>query len=296
MRPALVLMSLVLLAGCKSGDLPAVTSGLPVREERPSLRDTHEQLQGALWMQTAAEYRILAETTYRMAGEALRDALADPAWSAAIEQGADPGKLPAAIILDLDETVLDNSPFQGEQVLRREPFSEAFWGEWVALEKATAIPGAVEFLDQARSQGVKIFFVTNRTLAEEPATLENLAALGIPSTADEILSNKENGWSSDKTERRRYVAKDHRILLLLGDDLGDFLPARLPPADRIKAAQEYSDWWGRRWFLLPNPMYGSWDRALYDFEVLPDEEVLQRKRALVEGFEKEGEASRAVRP
>lgn len=275
----------VLVSGCVStGPVPHHPAQQPA--SCPTfLRDTHEQLQGTLWMQTAAEYQVLARTTYREAGEAIEKALADPKWTAATEQTADPSGLTPAVILDLDETVLDNSRSQGEQVFRREPYSPTLWTDWVKLKKAVLIPGAKEFLSAARTQKIAVFFVTNRTLEEEPLTLENLKNLGIQATADEILSNKENGWTSDKTDRRKYLAERHRILLLIGDDLGDFIPAKLKPEERVEAAEKHSDWWGTRWFLLPNPMYGSWDRALYDHDTsLPDEKVLRRKLGRVKGF------------
>jgi 5'-nucleotidase (lipoprotein e(P4) family) len=279
MRLTLPLLVAVLVSGCASGG-----SSHPAK--CPCPRDTHEQLQGTLWMQTAAEYRVLAEATYRAAGRSIRDALANPAWTAATEQTADPSRLPPAVILDLDETVFDNSRFQGEQVLRREPFMRPLWAEWVRLEKAALVPGAKEFLKDVRDQGIAVFFVTNRTLEDEPSTLKNLAALGIQSTAEEILSSKENGWSSDKTARRQHLAQSYRILLLIGDDLGDFISAKLAPEKRIEAAERHSDWWGTRWFLLPNPMYGSWDRALYDDDsTLSDAEVLRRKLKRVQGFQ-----------
>ena len=281
MRLTLPLLVAVLVSGCASGGSPHPMVPPPC----PCPRDTHEQLQGTLWMQTAAEYRVLAEATYRAAGRSLRDALANPAWTAAAEQTADPSRLPPAVILDLDETVLDNSRFQGEQVLRREPYRRPRWVEWVRLEKAALVPGAKEFLRDVRDQGIAVFFVTNRTLEDEPSTLKNLAALGIQSTAEEILSSKENGWSSDKTARRQHLAQSYRILLLIGDDLGDFIPAKLTPEKRVEAAEKHLDWWGTRWFLLPNPMYGSWDRALYDDDSsLPDAEVLRRKLKRVQGF------------
>ena len=254
-------------------------------EECPCRRDTHEQLQGTLWMQTAAEYRVLAETTYRAAGESITAALADPTWTAATEQTSDPSSLPPAVILDLDETVMDNSRFQGEQVLQRKPYSPPLWMDWVTLKKADLIPGAKEFLKFVRGKGIAVFFVTNRELVEEPATLANLTALDIQATTDEILANKENGWTSDKTARRAYIAQKYRILLLIGDDLGDFIPAKLTAEKRVEAAEKYADWWGKRWFLLPNPMYGSWDRALYDHDTsLPDEVVLQRKLKHIKAF------------
>ena len=292
MRLSLALLVMVLVSGCRTVQTPppeveTTPPEVAVASEQkcPCYRDTHEQLQGALWMQTAAEYKVLTRATYRAAGEALLEALADPTWTAATEQSTDPSRLTPAVILDLDETVLDNSRSQGEQVLRRASYSDTLWGDWVKLVKATDIPGATEFLKRARDQKVAVFFVTNRTLGEEPATLLNLTNLGIQATADEILSKEENGWTSDKTARRQHIAQSHRILLLIGDDLGDFIPSKLTPKQRIEAADKYSDWWGTRWFLLPNPMYGSWDRALYNHQNLPDQEVLEKKRALVKGFE-----------
>ena len=284
MRLSLPVLIAVLLAGCASVEQPHPEKA--ASQECPCRRDTHEQLQGTLWMQTAAEYRVLSEATYRAAGTALREALANPAWTAATEQTSDPSALPPAVILDLDETVLDNSRFQGEQTLRRVPYVPKLWTEWVRLQKATLLPGAGDFLKSARDQGVAVFFVTNRTLEEEPATVANLTALGVAATAEEVLANRENGWTSDKTARRQHVAQSYRILLLIGDDLGDFLPARLTPEERVEAAQKHTDWWGRRWFLLPNPMYGSWDRALYGHDTsLKDEEVLRRKIERVRGFQ-----------
>ena len=286
MRLSLALLVAIVAYGCPHPVRTAPELKQMSEEEKcPCRRDTHEQLQGTLWMQTAAEYRVLAETTYRAAGESISAALADPTWTAATEQTSDPSALPPAVILDLDETVLDNSRFQGEQVFRRVPYSPPLWTDWVTLKAAESIPGAKEFLKSIRDKGIAVFFVTNRELGEEAATLENLAALDIQATAEEILANKENGWTSDKTARRKFVAQKHRILLLIGDDLGDFIPAKLTPKERVAAAEKHSDWWGRRWFLLPNPMYGSWDRALYDHDTsLADEVVLQRKVKQVKAF------------
>ena len=253
-------------------------------------RDTHEQLQSVLWMQTSAEYRALSESTYRAAGGALVRALGDPAWTAT-EQTDDFAKRSPAVILDLDETVLDNSRFQAELARRRTAYSPDLWKEWVRMRRAGLVPGAGEFLQMARDRKVAVFFVTNRKIEEESDTLANLLALQVQATADEILSageidpaNKE-GWPSDKTSRRQAIARDHRILLLVGDDLGDFLSAKLTPEDRVRAAEKYGAWWGNRWFLLANPSYGSWDRALYDHNTqLPDRDVLLRKFAHLKGM------------
>jgi acid phosphatase len=238
-----------------------------------------------LWAQTAAEHRVLAEVTYRAATAALDRALADPSWTAATEQTGDPSALPPAVVLDLDETVLDNSRFEGELVLRRTAASRDLWNQWVSLEAAGLVPGAGAFLQAARARGVAVIFVTNRTAEQQAATVANLEKHGVPASAEIILARGENGWPADKTSRRQAVAETHRVLLLLGDDLGDFLPARLAPEERVAAAEGHSAWWGERWFLLPNPSYGSWEGALYDTGgELSDRDVLLRKIARVKGF------------
>lgn len=250
-------------------------------------RDAHEQLQAVLWMQSAAEYWALAAPVYSRARTVLDAAIADPSWTAAIEQeGANVSALPPSIVMDLDETVLDNSAFQGQLVLDRTTYSPERWGRWVALAAATEVPGAVDFIKYARSRNVRVVFVTNRTLDEKPATLKNLdALLGAPTPAGDVLTTNENGWVSDKTARRAFVARTHRILMLVGDDLNDFVSvaAAKTPADRLDLARKYSARWTDRWIMIPNPAYGSWDRIIYA-GVTGDAEVLLKKREAVKGF------------
>jgi acid phosphatase len=291
--PAFALLAAV-LAGCASTHAPAPDGAPPpagaaaARPATPApaaaLRDTHEQLQGALWVQTSVEYRMVCETVYRAAAAALAPALADGAWTAAIEQAGDASALPPAVVLDIDETVLDNSLFQGELARRRLVYTPALWREWVAQRRAGLVPGAAAFLAAARASGAAVVFVTNRTAAEEADTIANLAALGVEVAPEDVLCAGENDWPSEKSARRRAVAERYRIVLLVGDDLGDFMPARLSPAERAAAAHGHAAWWGRRWFVLPNPMYGSWERALLGFEPLPDAQSLSRKLSLVKGF------------
>ena len=263
--------------GC-AGRAPA-SAGPPA----VAARDTHEGLQAVLWMQTSAEYQALCSAAYRQAAGSLAEALTDPQWSAVPGAGDDRG-LPPAIILDLDETVLDNSPLQGQLVLDRTPYLPATWQAWVARAEAGLLPGAEEFFEVAGARGVEVYFVTNRTAAEEASTIANLQKLGITATADHVLCSGESGWTSDKTARRAEVARRHRVLLLVGDDLNDFVSTSgTTPAERMALARRFSTRWGRDWILLPNPVYGSWDRALYP-GVPDDDEVLQRKREAVRGF------------
>ena len=249
-----------------------------------SLRDTHEDLNSVLWVQTSGEFWAITSTTYKSAQAALEQARSQKSWSAVLEQQPGYENLPAAVILDLDETVLDNSPAQGQSVLDRMAYRQDRWGAWVHTVAAAALPGAQSFIAGAEKNGVKVFFVTNRSLSEQEDTLENLAALGITASDDTVLCAGENGWTSDKTARRAEIARSYRVLLLVGDDMNDFVStATLTPPQRLALAKTHADRWGTSWILLPNTMYGSWERALYP-GLTKDEEILSRKRQQVKGF------------
>jgi acid phosphatase len=278
MRPLALATILVAALGCASSASPPAAPVPPPAPPVPVAVD--ERLGALLWFQTSAEYRILAESTYAAARRALDEALADPAWSAATEQSGDFAALPPAVIVDVDETVLDNSPYEAESVRlgRRHPEG---WGAWVESAQAEAIPGAVEFVSYAARRGVVTYYVTNRGAAQEEATRKNLIAAGFPvgESADALMMQDERPeWSSDKSSRRAEVAKQHRVLLLVGDDMNDFTNGRALPAERRAIAERHAGRWGRSWFLLPNPDYGSWERALFGNERgLSREEILRRK-------------------
>lgn len=255
-------------AGC--GDEPAFAAGA----ERATL-----------WVRNSSEFRAASETVYAGARAALLRALADPRWTAEPSQSGEPSALPPAIIMDIDETVLDNSAPQARMLLDGTCFDEfpAAWDDWVAKRAAPAVPGAAEFIHAARAatdgegRPVRIFFITNRACAPRPGseapcpqqddTLANLEALGLGSDSlaeDLMLKGERPGWDSEKLDRRQAVARTHRVLLNIGDDLADFLPGvrRAPVADRDRARCARRSYWGERWFMVPNPMYGSWLVAL----------------------------------
>lgn len=253
------------------------------------MRDSHELLTSALWFQTAAEYRVDSIFKYRAGTQTLVTAIGDVSWTAALEQTNDASKLPPAVVMDLDETVLDNSRFEGQLVLDRTNYTDGLWAAWVAKTNAAAVPGSLDFIRSAQKLGAMVIFVTNRTHDEEASTRSNLMNLGITLPADEdtVLTKKEKpDWGSDKMSRRSYIAQRYRIVMLVGDDLGDFITgARTTPEKRVEIAEKYQAYWGERWVLLNNPAYGSWDSALYghDFEK-HDAKVLQEKLSRVKGF------------
>ena len=275
-RPALLGLAL-LVTGCASSG-----TGL-------------EGLNATLWAQHSAEYRASTEQAFRTATRMLDEAIADPAWTALPEQG-DPYGLPPAVILDVDETVLDNSPFQARLIAEGREFNAQMWNAWVEEAAAPPIPGAIAFTHFAAELGVAVFYVSNREAAQEDATVRNLVRAGFPLQGGPdavLLEGERDGWSSDKASRRAYVAESYRVLLLAGDDLNDFVSvARVTTEERDRLEAAYSAYWGVRWIMLPNPAYGSWERALYDFDSsLSAEEKRDRKQARLKTSGEGGDAS-----
>jgi 5'-nucleotidase (lipoprotein e(P4) family) len=230
--------------------------------------ESNERLNSIMWMQTSAEYRVLAASAYQQAHNAIDIALRQKNWSAATEQKGNYTKLPPAIILDIDETVLDNIPYQAQLIKTHSEYNPTSWTQWTTLQASKAVPGASEFLKYAASKGVSIFYITNRDVTQEADTRANLEKLGLPLTnaIDTVLTKNENGWNtSDKSSRRLFVAEKFRILALIGDDFGDFVAgAYTSPEERVKIADNFANYWGTKWFLIPNPIYGSWETSLYD--------------------------------
>jgi 5'-nucleotidase (lipoprotein e(P4) family) len=232
-----------------------------------------------LWMQSSAEYKANTMQAYNTALKNIDAALSDRTWTAAKEQVGDCSSLPPAIVMDIDETVLDNSRYMGRVVLEGGEWSPVTWNEWVALRSAPAVPGAVEFIKAMKEKNVRVIFISNRECrkggnqasgyCQEAGTIENLAKVGVAGVLPEdvLLLGEEDGWSSEKKSRREYVSKKYRIVMLFGDDLGDFLAgvkSGITPGERDRLVGENNNNWGKKWFMLPNPTYGSWINVLRD--------------------------------
>ncbi len=227
---------------------------------------SHDSLQATLWMQTSAEYKAVTTGIYNSAREKLVLALQNTDWTASGEQTGNYQDLPPAVILDVDETVLDNSPYAARLIRKREGYTPESWAQWCDEAQAESIPGALEFTRFAARNGVAVFYITNRNSSLDGSTRKNLENKGFPldPNMDTVLTNGEKpNWGSSKVERRRHVAENYRILLLFGDDFNDFAPVRESSREeRQKILEEATGRWGVRWFLFPNPTYGSWERAL----------------------------------
>jgi acid phosphatase len=245
-------------------------------DSKKDVRDLKEQnIMSVLYQQTAAERLAGSLQTFRSARQALDNALADPTWSALPGQNIQSKK--PAIIVDVDETVLDNTAYEARMILDGTKYPEG-WVSWGKEAAATEVPGAKNFLNYAASKGVTIFYVTNRVVELKEATKKNLTSLGMPwdQTKDTVLMRGENNWNSDKGPRRTLIGNEYRVLLMVGDNLGDFVDAKdnnLSPSNRANIVKDYADYWGVKWFMLQNIAYGDWEGALYNFDysLSPDE-------------------------
>ena len=224
-----------------------------------------ERLHSTLWVQTSAEFAVSTIQVYAMAGDHLEPAVDDKNWSAVAR--SDDRDRPLAIIVDVDETILDNAGHAARAIIARESFNLDTWHAWVREAAAPAVPGAVDYLRKVNGLDITIFYVTNRFRTLEDPTRKNLEAVGCPlrTDIDVVLMREERpGWGRDKSSRRDWVAKDFRVLQIVGDDLGDFVrvPEGSDHEDRMEIARSNENQWGRKWFLLPNPVYGGWEEAL----------------------------------
>ena len=239
---------------------------------------SHESLGAVLWIQTSAEYAASTHQAYRLAATNLDRALADPLWTAAVEQGDAYSILPPAVILDLDQTVLDTSPYNARIVLDHGSHSERRFAEWCRQSTAPAIPGVKGFLDHVTARGVTVIYISARAEALRECTTQNLRSLGLPLEGQQHLLLRDGTAATRKTLQRSRAASRHRILLLIGDDLGDFVAgAKSDREKRLAIVDEHARRWGRQWIVLPNPIFGSWSDSLYGFDhSLPRAERLDR--------------------
>jgi acid phosphatase len=244
----------------------------------------NDNLNAVVWDQTSVEFKANTLGAYALGMLRLDQGLADKTWTAApAEQTGSFADLPPAVILDVDDTIVNTSDYQAWTVTANTAYSGKTWGAYVAAEKDVAIPGAVEFTKYADSKGVKVFYVTNRTEDQEAPTREEMTKMGFPmgGNVDTFLAAKEQpDWTSAKGTRRAFIAKSYRIVLMFGDNMGDFTDQfGGSVADRDKVYEADMAHWGHDWIALPNPTYGSWESAPYltDYSKSVDE---QRKEKL----------------
>ena len=248
-------------------------------EEDKSFQE--QSMLSVLYVQTSTEFAANNIQTFNNASKALDMALKDKTWTAALEQKNNFSSKKPAIIMDVDETVLDNSSFQSRTILSGLSYPNG-WAKWVNESNASAVEGVYEFLHYANDSDVKIFYVTNRLESFREPTIKNLKRLGLPFDDNKntlLMRVDEN--VRDKTERRRNIADDYRIVLLVGDQLTDFISTKeayVFHSDRKKLAKKYSDMWGSKWFMITNPTYGRWELSIYDKMPKSEDEAIQKRK------------------
>lgn len=251
-----------------------LTTALAGCQQHPPAND---QLDAVLWTQTSIEHELIYRQLFANATRQLDVALADPSWDALPFAPRNLAGLPPAVVVDIDETLLDNVPLNARDIINNQVYSYDRWNTWVEQAKAQALPGSVAFLQAARQKGIQVYYLTNREHSQVAATAKNLRLRGFPieSDAQILAASTPTGHCESagygKQCRRQWVANHARVLLMAGDSLGDFVQAEHNTLDaQRKAVEPYVNWLGQRWFLLPNPSYGNWYSAPYgDDERLP---------------------------
>lgn len=237
------------------------------------------QVGGTLYMQKAAEYRSLAYQAFNLARLRL-DADLDKKNVKKLPKAE--RSMPRAIVVDIDETILDNSPAQAYSIANNAPFNLKDWYAWGEMRKAKAIPGAVAFLNYAVSKGARIFYVSNRDEVQKQATIDNLKSVGLTDVGNDNVILRAG--ESSKEARRTSIAKTHRIVMLMGDNLDDFSNVfeKKPIAERFAETDKARENFGRNFIVLPNAMYGTWENAIYDYGRLTEAQKADKRMSALE--------------
>jgi 5'-nucleotidase (lipoprotein e(P4) family) len=174
----------------------------------------------------------------------------------------DSSSKPRCVIVDIDETVLDNSPFQGYELKKGLSYKDTDWTKWTSLGIADTVPGALGFLRYAASKNVETIYLSNRLVTEHDGTLRNLQEKGFPYADDAHLLLKTT--TSDKGPRRQQVMAKYNVLLLCGDNLSDFSNLYYREGKAVKEQVDLNPTvFGARFIMLPNAMYGDWEKGFY---------------------------------
>jgi acid phosphatase len=276
--------SFLLLAACAT--TPAIPTDTIATSTTPPCRPSDATINATLWEQTSAEYVAITREVYGTAQRNLDAAIADPSWSA-LASPAPPAGAKPAIILDVDETVLDTSSNQGDQIKSGTGYNAERWHLFTLSGKEVPIDAARDFLNEADRRGVAVFYVTNRVANEEDALRKWLHEHHYPLASDHdnlLMRSERPEWEpSDKTPRRNFVGSQYRVIMLIGDDLNDFVPANgVSLENRASLVRNNAANWGRSWYILPNPTYGSWERSLLGNTTgMSDCDQLEKKKTLV---------------
>ena len=221
-----------------------------------SQEDLNDELMMAVgWMQNSAEYRELCYQAYNVALLQVKQAVANHKQ----------GDKPLAIVLDADETVLDNSAFEAGLIDTDGAYSTKTWTEWCAAGEALAMPGATEYLQAVDKLGVQIFYVTNRSMdTQYEGSAANMKALGFPQIDKQHMLFKTT--TSNKQPRYDAIEQKYDVVVYMGDNAGDLPIGTYHKKQTMRNAiiDANKNKFGLKYIVLPNPSYGDWEPAQYD--------------------------------
>ncbi len=247
-----------------------------IKDTADSLLNSEHLSMATLWFQKSAEVQAIYYQNFKLAKLMLDESLKGKIFKKM------KNNKPKAIITDVDETLLDNSPFNANLIISGGSYNNENWTAWVNEKRAKALPGAVDFCNYAKENGVEVFYVSNRTLDHVDATIENMKNEGFPFADKEHMSFKNE--TSNKTDRRNSILKNYDVILLLGDNLRDFDEIFSKRGEDLgfTVTAENKDKFGSKFIVFPNPMYGEWEKEFYngDFSKSPIEKREMRREAL----------------
>lgn len=227
-------------------------------------------IQATLWYQSSPEMQALYLQGFNMAKVNLASFIKDKKVK------------PQAVVVDIDETMLDNSPFEGRLIHTGKAFKPEIWTEWSNQVKAKALPGAVDFTQFAKSVGVTVIYISNRDTSEVGNTLKNLNNAGFEFASKENMFFKTA--ESSKDARRKLVSETYDIVMLIGDNLSDFNTVfDKRDGSEFDKVNELKNQFGYRYIVLPNPTYGDWEKPITKGCKSEEERYNARKNRVV-GF------------
>lgn len=247
MKKILIIILFVISACSTSKQISTTPSGSP---ENIAVTG---KLFTALYQQQSADYRALCIQAYNIAHLRVDESLQHNT------------KKPRAIVTDIDETLLDNSAYEIHQTLQGKDYEPSSWYAWTDMAAADTVAGAPSFLKYAAYKGVEIFYVTNRDERERNSTLLNLKKYNFPNADNAHLLVRKT--TSSKEDRRQQIAATHEIILLIGDNLADFsfMFDKKSMEERLKNVNLFASEFGKRFIIIPNPVYGDWESSMYKY-------------------------------
>lgn len=204
---------------------------------------------GTVWMQTSGEYRASVYQVYNIAKDRFITE----------KKNNKNKKKKLAVIVDIDETVLNNIYTQAEYIKEGTNYSHEAWDAWAKAEKASAMPGALEFVNFIYKNGGEVFYLTNRKEAEREVTLNNLLKENFIADNEHLILKTEE---SSKEGRRKAIEKKYNVIIYIGDDLNDFIDSGKTAEEKRQKTDELRKEFGRKYFIIPNPVYGSFESAI----------------------------------